>query len=41
MKENESIQQALTWGEAVFVDFLPVFDLSTGPFFRLNRLSGG
>ena len=28
----ESIEQALTWGEAFCVDFLPVFDLSTVPF---------
>jgi hypothetical protein len=36
----ESIEQALTWGEDIFVDFLPVFDLSAVPFFRLKQLSG-
>jgi hypothetical protein len=36
----ESIEQALTWGEEFFVDFLPVFDLYTIPFFRPNQLSG-
>ena len=36
----ESIEQALTGGEAFVVDFLPVFDLSLVPFFRLKQLSG-
>ncbi len=36
----ESIEQALTWGMAFCVDFLPVFDLSDAPFFCLNQLSG-
>ena len=36
----ESIEQALTWGEAFFVDFLPVFNHPLLPFFRLNLLSG-
>ena len=36
----ESLEQALTWGEAFSVDFLPAFDLSAVPFFRLKQLSG-
>ena len=36
----ESVEQALTGGEAFVVDFLPVFDLSLVPFFRLKQLSG-
>jgi len=30
---RELIDQALSWGEAFVVDFLPVFDLSAVPFF--------
>jgi Transposase DDE domain len=36
----ESIEQALTWGEAFSVDFLPVFVLSAVPFFSPKQLSG-
>ncbi len=37
----EIIQQAITWGEAFGVDFLPVFDLSGVPFISSDLLSGG
>jgi hypothetical protein len=36
----ESIEQALTWGVAFVVDFLPVFDLSTVPFFSSESTVG-
>jgi hypothetical protein len=36
----ELIEQALTWGEAVLVDFLPVFDLSALPFFSSETTVG-
>jgi hypothetical protein len=36
----ELIEQALTWGEAFAVDFLPIFDLSTVPFFSSQTTVG-
>ncbi|MEP7286699.1 MAG: transposase [Chloroflexota bacterium] len=36
----EVIEQAITWGEAFLVDFLPVFDLSAVHFISSNLLSG-
>ena len=36
----EWIEQALTWGDAFLVDFLPVFDLSAVPFFSSESTVG-
>jgi hypothetical protein len=36
----ERIEQALTWGEAFVIDFLPVFDLSALPFFSSETTVG-